>query len=210
MPKPQIRVLCVDDHRVVLEGVAAMIRRQAADMKVVASAVTGEEAVALFERHQPDVTLMDLLLPGMSGLEAIRQIRQHCPNARIIVLTMFQGDDDIYRALQAGAATYLLKDVLTRDLVRTIREVHARRCPIPPAVAANLSAHPDHAALSPREVAVVELIAQGRRNKEIAGELGISVETTKVHVKKLLGKLAVRDRAAAVTVALRRGIIHLR
>jgi len=123
---------------------------------------------------------------------------------------MFQGDDDIYRALHAGAATYLLKDVLTRDLVRTIREVHAGRCPIPPAVAANLSVHPDHAALSPREVAVVELIAQGRRNKEIAGELGISVETTKVHVKKLLGKLAVRDRAAAVTVALRRGIIHLR
>jgi DNA-binding NarL/FixJ family response regulator len=210
MPKPQIRVLCVDDHRVVLEGVAAMIRRQAADMKVVASAVTGEEAVASFERHQPDVTLMDLQLPGISGLEAIRQIRQLRPNARIIVLTMFQGDEDIYCALQAGAATYLLKDVLTRDLVRTIREVHAGRCPIPPAVAAHLSAHPDHAALSPREVAVVELIAQGRRNKEIAGELGISVETTKVHVKKLLGKLAVRDRAAAVTVALRRGIIHLR
>jgi len=208
MSKLQTRVLCVDDHRVVLEGLASMIRRQP-DMRVVASASTGEQALAFFQEHQPDVTLMDLQLPGMSGLETIRLIRHGWPGARIIVLTMFQGDEDIYRALQAGAATYLLKDVLTRDLIRTIREVHAGRCPIPPAVAEHLRAHPDHAALSPREVAVVELIAQGRRNKEIARELGISVETTKVHVKKLLGKLAVSDRAAAVTVALRRGIIHL-
>lgn len=208
MEATRIKVLCVDDHRVVLEGVASMIRRQA-DMITVGLAPTGETALALFQEKRPDVTLMDLKLPGMSGLETIRRIRSLHPNARIVVLTMFEGDEDVYRALQAGATAYLLKDVVTRDLVRTIREVHAGNCPMPAIMAERLSAHPPRAALSTREVAVIKLIAQGRRNKEIASKLGISLETAKVHVKHLLGKLAVRDRAAAVTHALQRGIIHL-
>lgn len=209
MAKPRIRVLCVDDHRVVREGITSMIGRQP-DMEVIASAATGEQAIKLFQQHRPDVTLMDLQLPLMSGLDTICAIRSEFPEACIIVLTMYQGDEDIYGALHAGAATYLLKDALTHDLVQTVRDVHAGQRPIPPNVAERLADRVSHAVLTHREIAVVELIAKGQRNKEIAAELGITEETVKVHVKNLLAKLNVNDRTAAITVALRRGIIHLR
>jgi DNA-binding NarL/FixJ family response regulator len=212
-PVPQvdrpIRVLCVDDHRVMLDGLSLLLGRQP-DMEVIAVATTGEEAVEQFARLQPDVTLMDLQLPTMSGLEATRQICRAHPTARIVVLTMYQGDEDIYRALEAGAATYLLKDALSEDLVRVIREVHTGRRPIPSEVAAVLAARQKQPSLTPREIDVVRLIAEGMRNKEIAVTLGITEETAKVHVKNILAKLGVSDRAAVIPIALRRGIIHIR
>jgi DNA-binding NarL/FixJ family response regulator len=204
----RIRVFCVDDHRVMLEGLALLIGRQA-DMEVVGSAINGEEAIDSVARMKPDVTLMDLQLPGVSGLDAIRKIRQSDPQARIVVLTMYQGDEDIYRALEAGAATYLLKDTLSDDLIRTVREVHAGRSPIRPEVEARLAERAARPALTAREVEVLELIAEGMRNKEIAAALGISEETAQVHVKHILAKLNVKDRSATITVGLRRGIIHL-
>jgi two-component system NarL family response regulator len=208
-PERRIRLLCVDDHRVMLDGLALLIGRQP-HMEVVASATSGEQAVDLFRRHQPDVTLMDLQLPTMSGLEAIGAIRRIDPNARIVVLTMYQGDEDIYRALEAGAAAYLLKDTLAEDLVRVIREVHSGSRPIPPDVAAALAARRSQPSLTPREIGVVQLIAEGMRNKEIAVALGISEQTAKVHVKNILAKLNVSDRSAVIAVAVRRGIIHIR
>lgn len=203
-----IRVLPVDDHRVVLDGLSLLIGRQP-DMEVVASATSGEQAVDLFREHRPDVTLMDLQLPTMSGIEAIQQICSEDPNARIVVLTMYSGDEDICQALEAGAATYLLKDALSEDLVRVIREVHSGERPIPTEVAARLEVRKTQPSLTPREVDVVRLIAQGMRNKEIAVALGISEETAKVHVKNILAKLNVNDRTAVIPVALRRGIIHI-
>jgi two-component system NarL family response regulator len=204
----RVRVLIVDDHRIVLEGLALMIRRQR-DMDVVGCAATGEQAVELFRRQRPDVTLMDLQLPTMSGLQAIRAIRSEHPEARIVVLTMYQGDEDIYRALEAGAVTYLLKDALSSDLVKVVREVHRGERPLPPNVAAALAARSSHPQLTLREVEVVQLIARGLRNKEIAVALGIAEETAKVHVKNILAKLNVSDRTAVVTIALQRGILHL-
>jgi DNA-binding NarL/FixJ family response regulator len=206
--EPPIRVLCVDDHEVVREGIALKVNMQP-DMRVVASAAVGEQAVVLFESHRPDVTLMDLQLPSMSGLDAIHAIRRIDPAARIVVLTMYHGEEDIYRALQAGAATYLLKGTLSDDLVRIIREVHAGERPIPPDVAARLAARLPEFALSPREIEVVTLMADGLHNKEIATTLGISHETVRIHAKNIFAKLDVPDRTAAVTEALRRGIIHL-
>jgi DNA-binding NarL/FixJ family response regulator len=202
-----IRVMCVDDHRVVREGLAAMIGSQS-DMKVVAAAATGEQALELFRIHRPDVTLMDLQLPAMSGLDAIRAIRREDSTARVIVLTMYHGEEDVYRALAAGAATYLLKDSISDDLVAMIRDVHAGGRPLPPNIARVLAARTTP--LSAREVEVIELMAQGLRNKEIAAALHITEETAKVHVRRLFAKLQVNDRTAAVRVALRRGIIHLR
>ena len=204
----RIRVFCVDDHRVMLEGLALLIGRQA-DMEVVGSATNGEEAIDSVARMKPDVTLMDLQLPGVSGLDAIRKIRQSDPHARIVVLTMYQGDEDIYRALEAGAATYLLKDALSEDLVRVIREVHSGGRPLGRDVEAALAGRLKQPPLTPREVEVVRLIAEGMRNKEIAVTLGISEQTAKVHVKNILAKLNVNDRTAVIPVALRRGIIHL-
>jgi two-component system NarL family response regulator len=209
MQTPKIRVLCVDDHRIVREGIALIISRQP-DMEVVASAASGEEAIELFRQHQPDVTLMDLQLGTMGGVEAIRAIRRESPGARIVVLTMYQGDEDIFRALDAGAATYLLKDMLSDDLLRVVREVHSGSQPIRPEVEALLAKRAAGSTLTNREVEVIDLIAQGMRNKEIAASLGISEETAQVHVKHILAKLKVKDRSAAITVALRRGIIHLR
>jgi two-component system NarL family response regulator len=204
-----IRILCVDDHPVVLGGIAQIIDLEP-DMTVVASAATGEEAIALFTRHEPDVTLMDLQLPGVSGLEAIRTIRGAYANARIIVLTMYQGDEDIFRALEAGAATYLLKDTLSTDLLRTIRDVNDGKRPLPDNVAARLAERSSQSCLTQREVEITALIAKGMRNKEIAAALSIAEETVHAHVKNIFAKLNVNDRTAALAMALRRGIIHIR
>jgi DNA-binding NarL/FixJ family response regulator len=204
-----IRVMCVDDHRIVREGISVIINRES-DMSVVGTASTGEEAVAVFRRERPDVTLMDLQLPRMTGLEAIRQIRQENPDARIIVLTMYQGDEDIHRALAAGAATYLLKDTLSDDLIRFVREVHSGRRPLRPEVRAALDERALAPTLTPREIQVMELVAEGRRNKEIASSLAISEETVQVHLRNIFAKLKVSERTAALNVAIRRGIVHIR
>ena len=209
MTIPAIRVLCVDDHRIVREGIGLIIARQP-DMEVVGSAATGEEAVSLFKRERPDVTLMDLQLATMSGLEAIQAIRREDADARIIVLTMYQGDEDIHRALTAGATTYLLKDTLSDDLIRFVREVHAGRRPIRADVKARLDERATQPTLTPREVQVMELVSEGRRNKEIAVLLGISEETVQVHLKNIFAKLKVGERTAAVNVAIRRGIVHIK
>ena len=208
MRKHRIRVLCVDDHRIVREGIALIIGREP-DMEVVASAASGEEAVAMFDQHRPDVTLMDLQLGAMSGVEATRAIRRLSPDARVVVLTMYQGDEDIHRALEAGAYTYLLKDTLSDDLIRVVRDVHHGEHPVSPDVQARLAERAGRPTLTPREIQVVELVSQGMRNKEIAASLGISEETAQVHVKNILSKLSVNDRTAAVNVAIRRGIMHI-
>jgi DNA-binding NarL/FixJ family response regulator len=204
---PGIRVLCVDDHSLVREGIALILDAEY-DIRVVASAATGSEAVTLFRQHRPDVTLMDLQLPVISGLDAIRAIRTEAADARIIVLTMYQGDEDIYQALQAGAATYLLKDTLSKDLVRIVREVHAGGRPMPAEIAASLANRP-LPTVTAREREVLSLMAAGMRNKEIAAALRIAEETVHAHVKNIFSKLNVNDRTAAVSAALRRGIVHL-
>jgi DNA-binding NarL/FixJ family response regulator len=205
----KIRIEVVDDHAVVREGICLKIGLQP-DMTVVAAAATGEQAVALFTTHRPDVVLMDLQLPIMSGLDAIHAIRDVDPAARIVVLTMYQGEEDIFRALQAGAATYLLKGTLSDDLVRIVREVHAGGRPMPPDVAAKLAMRTHASALTSREIEVVTLMAKGMQNKEIAAALRISHETVRIHAKNIFAKLHVPDRTAAVMDALRRGIIHVR
>jgi DNA-binding NarL/FixJ family response regulator len=205
---PRIRVLCVDDHPMVLEGLVAMISRQP-DMQLAAVATSGAQAIAQFRTHRPDVTLMDLQLPAGSGLEAITAIRGEFPGSRIIVLTMFQGEEDIYRALDAGASTYVLKDVRSDELMRIVREVHAGRQPLPPDVASLLAARGGQEPLTERQVQVLELLARGLSNREIADSLGITHETAKVHVKNILAKFDVNDRMAAVNIALQRGIIRL-
>jgi two-component system NarL family response regulator len=209
MEAASIRILCVDDHRIVREGIALIIGRQR-DMRVIAAAASGEEALELFRRHRPDVVLMDLQLGEMTGVDAIRAIRREAPDSRIIVLTMYQGDEDVYRALQAGAATYLLKDTLSDDLIRIIREVVAGSRHLEPDIAARLAERAAGPTLTQREIQVVELVGQGMRNKEIAAALGISEDTAQVHLKNIMAKLHVHDRSAAITVALRRGIIHLK
>ena len=203
-----IRLLCVDDHRIVREGIALILSREP-DISVVATAATAEEAVVEFKRHLPDITLMDLRLGGRSGIDAIREIRQDHPSARIVVLTMYQGDEDIHRALSAGASTYLLKDALSDDLIRVVREVHAGGRPMAPDVRARLDKRAAQPTLTPREIQVLQLVSQGKRNKEIAAILGLSEDTVPVHVKNIFAKLRVNERTAAVNVALRRGIIHI-
>jgi len=209
MTPPIIRVMCVDDHRIVRDGIAAIIDREA-DMHVVGSAATGEDAVAVFRRERPDVTLMDLQLPRLTGLEAIQTNRKDDPEARIIVLTMYQGDEDIHRALSSGAATYLLKDTLSDDLIHFVREVHAGRRPIRPEVLARLDERAAAPTLTPREIQVMELVAEGLRNKEIASTLAISEETVQVHLRNIFAKLKVGERTAALNVAIRRGIVHIK
>ena len=203
-----IRILCVDDHRIVREGIASLIDRQP-DMRVVASAASGEEAIDLFLEHRPDITLMDLQLGVMDGITAIKIIRRRTPEARIVVLTMRRGDEDIHRALAAGASAYLMKDTISDDLIRVLREVQAGAHPMPADVEARLAERANSATLTDREVQVVELVAQGMRNKEIGVSLGITEKTVQVHVKNILAKLKVQDRSGAITAAIRRGIIHI-
>jgi len=203
-----VRILCVDDHAIVRDGIAFIINRQP-DLKVVGAASTGEEAVSLFRKLKPDITLMDLQLPRMNGLEAIRLIRREDPDARIIVLTMYRGDEDIHRALEAGAATYLLKDTLSDHLIGVIREIYAGNRPVEPYVRERLAERAVHAVLTSREVEVLELIAKAMRTKEIATSLGISEQTARVHVKNILAKFGVSDRIAAVNIARSRGWIHM-
>ena len=203
-----MHIMCVDDHLLVREGIALVLEREA-DLRVVSSVASGEEAVSRYAEVRPDVVLMDLQLGGMSGIEAIRKLRALDPSARIVVLTVMQGDEDIFRALQAGAIAYVLKDTLSQDLVRVVRDVHAGRRALGPSVAAKLSERASAPTLSEREIQVVELMSQGMRNKEVAASLGITERTAEVHVRNILTKLSVKDRTAAVSVAIRRGIIHL-
>ena len=204
-----INVLIVDDHRIVRDGLALLIE-QAPDMKVVGTAATGEEALDLLQRLRPSIILMDLNLPGISGVHTIGAIRRQDPATPIIVLTMYEGDEDIRRALEAGATTYLLKHSISDDLASVIRDVHAGLQSLPADVQARLDAGAMQRSLSKREVEVLELVLEGSRNKEIAAALAISQETVRVHLRTIFTKLGVHDRTAAVKVALRRGIIHLR
>jgi two-component system NarL family response regulator len=204
----RIRILVVDDHPMIRVGLSASIDPEP-DMTVIASASTGAEGVDLFRQHQPDITLMDLKMPEVSGVEAIRAIRSVCPSAKIIVLSTYQGDEDIFRALEAGAATYLLKDTLSTDLVRVIREVATGERPIPPEVAQRLADRMLKPGLTARETQVLHLMARGLRNKEIGADLNISEETAQGHVKNILAKFGVHDRTEAVTIAIKRGIVHL-
>ena len=203
-----ITVLCVDDHRIVREGLRMIIDSEP-DMTVIDSAADGREAVARYRQHTPDITLMDLQLPEMGGVEAIRAIRHLDGHARIIVLTMYKGDEDIHRAMDAGASTYLLKDTLADDLPRIVREVHAGRQMLPPDVLARLEERAASPTLTPREIEVMRLVASGRRDKEIAVALSISSQTARVHMKNIFAKLGVSDRTEAMSVAIRRGIIHI-
>ena len=204
----RISVLCVDDHRIVREGIALILSREP-DIEVVARAASGEEAITMFRRHRPDITLMDLRLKAMSGVEAISTIRRDDPNARIIVLTMYVGDEDIHQALAAGATTYLLKEALPDELVRTVRDVYAGEHPLRDDVKAKLDERAGQPSLTPREIEVLELISRGMRNKLIATELGITETTVAVHIKNIFAKLKVNERTAAVHVAIRRGIVHI-
>jgi len=203
-----IRILSVDDHALLRGGIAALIGTQP-DMKVVAEAATGREAVQLFRTHRPDVTLMDIQMPEVDGIDALMAIRSEFPDARVIVLTTYSGDVQAMRALKAGAQAYLLKSLLQKELLDTIREVHAGRKRIGPEVAAQLANHAVDDALTPREVAVLQLIAAGNSNKIIADRLVLSEDTVKGHVKNILSKLGANDRTHAVTIGLKRGIISL-
>ena len=202
-----IRVMVVDDHQIVRQGLVALINTET-DLTVVAEGADGQQAVELFRQHQPDVTLMDLRMPVLGGVEATKLIRQTAPTARIIVLTTFDGDEDIYRALQSGAQSYLLKGVSFEDLTEAIRTVHAGQRRIPAVVAERLAERLTGEVLTAREVQVLELIVRGNSNKEIATALVISEATVKSHVNSLLSKLGVADRTQAATTALQRGIVH--
>ena len=203
-----IRVLAADDHEIVRYGIADLIETQS-DMQLVAEASDGREAVAQFRNHHPDVTLMDLQMPDMNGIDAINAIRGEFPEARIIVLTTYAGDAQVKRALQAGAQGYLLKGLLRKELLDTIRAVHSGRKRMSPEIAAEIAEHAMDTALTPREIAVLKLIAAGNANKEIAAQLHISEEGVKGSVKSLLLKLGANDRAHAATIGLKRGIIEL-
>jgi DNA-binding NarL/FixJ family response regulator len=207
-PQLQIRILTVDDHPLMREGIATMIRSQA-DLLLVAEAANGCEAIERFRQHQPDVTLMDIRLPDMSGIDTMIAIRSEFPEARILMLTTFEGDGEIQRALQAGARGYLLKSMPPSELLAGIREVHAGKKMIPPEVAAHLAEHMGEEALTTRELEVLQEVAGGNRNRDIAGRLFITEETVKVHVKHIMEKLGAKDRTEAVAIALRRGIIQL-
>jgi DNA-binding NarL/FixJ family response regulator len=206
--REKIRVLTVDDHPLLREGIAALVSNQT-DMELIAEASNGREAVEQFRKHHPDITLMDLQMPEMSGIDAMGSIRGEFPDARIIVLTTYAGDVQVIRALKAGARAYLLKGLLRKELLETIRAVHAGQKRMPAEVAAEIAEHATDDALTPREIEVLRLIAGGNANKEIAVQLSITEETVKGHVKNILAKLGANDRTHAVTIGLKRGIIDL-
>jgi DNA-binding NarL/FixJ family response regulator len=203
-----IRILAVDDHPIFRKGVAVLVNAEL-DMKLVAEASTGAEAIELFRVHRPDVTLMDLQMPDLTGTEAIERIRNEFPDARIVALTTYTGDAQVLRALRAGARAYILKGHLHRELLDTIRAVHAGQKRIPPDVAAELANHAVDDALSSREIDVLRLVANGNANKMIADRLSITEDTVKSHVTNILSKLGANDRTHAVTIGLKRGIIEL-
>jgi len=203
-----IRILTVDDHPLLRKGIAALVNAEP-DLKLVAEASNGEEAVEAFRSHRPDVTLMDLQMPGVDGLGAIGRIRDEFPNARIIVLTTYTGDTQVLRALRAGARAYILKGHVHKELLETIRAVHAGQKRIPPDIAAELAEHAMDDELTEREIAVLKLVAAGNANKHIADQLSIGEATVKSHVSNILSKLGANDRSHAVTIGLKRGIIEL-
>jgi DNA-binding NarL/FixJ family response regulator len=202
----RVRVLTVDDHPLFREGIAALIEDEP-DMVVAAEAANGRQAIELFRQHHPDVTLMDLQMPDMTGLEAITAIRAESPDARIIVLTTFAGDVQVTRALQAGACGYLLKSTLSLELLATIRAVHRGRKALSPEISLELGEHAMQDALSPLEVRVLQLIAEGNSNKEIAAQLSLTEDGVKGQVRSILAKLGAHDRAHAAVIGLKRGII---
>jgi DNA-binding NarL/FixJ family response regulator len=204
----RIRVFSVDDHPLLREGIAAIIDNQS-DMLMVAQSANAQDAVVQFRKHRPDVTLMDLRLPDRSGIDTMIAIRAEFPDARIIMLTTFEGDIDIKRALEAGARGYMLKSMPPKELVEVIRQVHAGKKRIPPQLAAQLAEHMSDEALTQREVEVLGQIAGGNRNRDIAERLFITEETVKVHIKHIMEKLGASDRTQAVAIGLRRGIIQL-
>jgi DNA-binding NarL/FixJ family response regulator len=206
--KKAIRVLVADDHTVVRDGLVAIIKQEK-DMDVVAETGDGHKAVELWKKHRPDVTLMDLRMPELDGVNAIYEIRAAEPNARVIVLTTFDGDEDIYRGMRAGAKSYLLKDVRREELFQCIREVHAGRTFVPPAIAAKLAERLPGEGLSPRESEVLKLLAEGKPNKLIGAALDISEVTVKSHVQAVFKKLNVLSRTEAIAVANRRGLLRL-
>lgn len=206
--QPKIRILSVDDHPLLSEGIATMINSQD-DMMLIAQASSGGDAIQQYRKHQPDVTLMDLRLPDLSGIDAMIAIRTEFPAARIVMLTTFEGDVEIQRALQAGARGYLLKNMAPSEILDVIRKVHSGKTRVPSQVASQLAEHMGDEALTAREVEVLRKVAEGNRNKDIADLLFISEETVKVHVKHIMDKLGAKDRTQAITIAVRRGIIEL-
>jgi DNA-binding NarL/FixJ family response regulator len=209
MDDKKIRIVVIDDQAVVRQGFVSLINT-VADMEVVAEGTNGQQAVDLYREHKPDVMLIDLRMPVLSGVEAIAAIRREFPPARMIVLTTYDGDEDIYRSLQAGAQGYLLKDVFFEDLEDAIRKVHAGSRRIPSAVAERLAERMSGSDLTGRELEVLQQIVAGRSNKEIGAQLNISEATVKSHINNILSKLGVSDRTQAATTALQRGIVHLK
>jgi DNA-binding NarL/FixJ family response regulator len=203
-----IKILSVDDHVLLRDGIAALVGSQA-DMELVAEACNGREAIELFRQHRPDVTLMDLQMPEMGGIDALSAIRGEFPEARIIVLTTYAGDVQVFRAMKAGARAFLLKGLLRKELLETIRAVHAGQKRLPPEIAAAIAEHATDESLTPREIDVLRLIAGGNANKEIAAQLSLTEDTVKGHVKNILSKLDANDRTHAVTIGLKRGIIEI-
>ena len=208
MTKESIRVLVVEDHHVVRQGLVALLN-VVDGLEVVGEAADGVEAIAQFRKQRPDITLIDLRLPRLTGVEVIERILMETPQARFIVLTTYDGDEDIYRALQAGAKAYLLKGMTSEELIATIRMVHEGKTYIPPEIAQKLAQRMDTEELTPREFDVLEQIVHGKSNKEIATELEISEATVKTHINNLLSKLGVTDRTQAATAAIQRGIVTL-
>jgi DNA-binding NarL/FixJ family response regulator len=206
MPSAQIRVLCADDHPLILDGIARLLEREP-DMILVAEASDGIEAVKAFQEHKPDVVLMDLQMPKLSGVAAISKIRELSPRARCVVLTTYSGDVQASRAFKAGAVGYLLKTMLRKDLTRTIRDVHSGQRHVPPEIACEMTKYYASDELSPREIEVLKTIAAGRSNKLVADRLQISQDTVKGHMRSILAKLNANDRLDAVLIAMRRGIL---
>jgi len=203
----KIRILLADDQPIVRGGLAAMINLRS-DMTVVAEASQGREAIQLFRRHRPDITLMDLRMPVMEGVDAIALIRQEFPDARIIVLTTFDGDEDIYRGIEAGAKGYLLKDAEWKELVEAIHDVHSGKTCIPPEIGSKLAVRMSTPTLTPRELEILNVIAAGKSNKEIGAQTSTTEGTIKIHVTNILKKLGVNDRTQAATLAIRRGLLR--